>query len=361
MIKDIIGYGYPDLTIIPSVVSHIDSRTECDPYINGMLPIFTAPMNTVVNLETASTYENEGIIPVLPRTEPLETRMLYCNNFWTAFSLSEFEDLFVTNAEKYLGKYADYFVCVDIANGHMAKLHELCTKAKLTAIEHNCNLFIMTGNIANPETYRLLCSMCIEPDIPVIDYIRLSIGSGSQCLTAPNTGVHYPIATLINECRKIKNIFSAFNPPKIIADGGIRNYGDVIKALALGADYVMIGGLFASLYESASPLLNAEFKQAYTCDTEEDKRMQIASDNYYKECYGMSTKKAQSLIGKTTRTSEGKYSYVPVKYTLHQWVDNMEDLLKSAMSYCNCRTLKDFIGNQTLIPNGPGELSYVNK
>ena len=64
---------------------------------------------------------------------------------------------------------------------------------------------------------------------------------------------------------------------------------------------------------------------------------------------------------KNLKTSEGKEKKVIVEYTMRQWVENMEDYLKSAMSYCNSRTLKDFIGKQNLIPNSPGELASVNK
>ena len=75
----------------------------------------------------------------------------------------------------------------------------------------------------------------------------------------------------------------------------------------------------------------------------------------------MSTKQAQALIGKSNKTAEGKHFMVPVKYTLYQWSDNMKDFLKSAMSYCNARTLYDFIGKQELIINSPAEIAAVNK
>lgn len=356
MILKEIRYSYNDLTIIPKTVTRISSRSECNPfYLNGMLPIFTAPMSTVVNMQNIHTFMDNSIIPIVPRNIPIENRLITVSNgHWTAFSLKEFEEYFIKDRSK-LKVRNTYKVCVDLANGHMNKLYNLCTKAK--NLSEDYKLIIMTGNIANPSTYRYLCSLHDNFGDLVIDYIRLSIGSGSQCLTTSNVGIHYPIASLIDECRKIWRP----DKPKIIADGGIRNYSDVIKALALGADYVMIGGLFAGLYESASPLLNALKEETYTGITEEDKRKQLASENYFKECYGMSTKKAQQLIGKSNKTSEGKCSYIPVKYTLQQWTENMVDYLKSAMSYCDAKDLKEFIGNQTLIPNSVGELNAVNK
>ena len=69
------------------------------------------------------------------------------------------------------------------------------------------------------------------------------------CLSTSNTGIHYPIASLINDIVQIRDeISSKYDKlPKIIADGGIRNYSDAIKALALGSDYVMIGSVFAKM------------------------------------------------------------------------------------------------------------------
>lgn len=361
MIKEKIGYSYNDLTIIPKRISDIKSRSECNPFLKeGNLPIFTAPMSTVVNLENIQTFKDNRIIPILPRNINIKNRIANLNVNWVALSLNEFEEVFINNWDKYLKLGQTYKVCVDIANGHMYSLYQKCQKAKNIAEKNNYALTIMTGNIANPATYKLITEFITNSGNTVIDYIRLSVGSGSQCLTASNVATHYPIASLIDECVAMKPCLP-IPAPKIIADGGIKNYSDVIKALALGADYVMIGGLFAGMYESASPLLDASHKETYMCKTEEDKRKQIESCYLSKECYGMSTKKAQNEIGKSNKTSEGKHSYIPVKYTLSQWTENMIDYLKSAMSYCNSRNIIDFIGNQTLIVNSIGEINAVNK
>lgn len=208
-----------------------------------------------------------------------------------------------------------------------------------------------------------------------------------NCTTSSNTSIHYPQATLIDECYKIKKSLSEeeirtdmYNSekkydslPNIVADGGIRNYSDVIKALALGADYVMIGGLFAAMYESASPLMiksagdewvGERFVEVdYKYENEEKKRSDIRNRQLWKEFYGMSTKKAQRLIDNTkiTKTAEGRHTYERVKYTIKQWTENMIDYMKSAMSYCNCKNLEQFKGKVYLIVNSPGEVMAVNK
>ena len=138
-------------------------------------------------------------------------------------------------------------------------LYDKCKIAKKLARDNNYKLTIMTGNIANPETYKWICENAVytnneEYFEPVIDFIRVGIGGGSGCITTSNVSIHYPQATLIDECRIIKDSYCkryARKFPAIVADGGIRNYDHVIKALALGADYVMIGSVFAQCIESA--------------------------------------------------------------------------------------------------------------
>jgi len=106
---------------------------------------------------------------------------------------------------------------------------------------------------------------------------------------------------------------------KVIADGGMTGYSDIIKAIALGADYVMCGMLFSK------------------AATGEEK---IGDPIEY---YGMSTKRAQQEMGKTVlKTSEGKFLNLTKEYTLSGWVENFDSYLRSAMSYCDSRTLEEF-------------------
>ena len=195
----------------------------------------------------------------------------------------------------------------------------------------------MAGNIANPKT----CEYILRWHN--VDYIRLSIGTGNCCITSSNTGIHYPIASLIKECCKIKKQYN--KDVKIVADGGIRNYSDVVKALALGADYVMIGSLFGSMKESAA-------ENVYD-DSGKIKEKKI---------YGMSTKIAQYKINpENLKTSEGICRTVKSEYSISQWVENMTAYLKSAMSYCNAKTLTEFIGVPEIIINSYGTMFSVNK
>lgn len=405
-ILNTVGYSYNDLTVVPAVISSIVSRKECGCIddVTNKLPIFTAPMLSVVNEYNYDIWCKNDINAIIPRSVKYAKRIEFLHKkCWVALSLNEFEKLFVKNPN--ISDYTSkkFYVCVDLANGHMQKVYDVINEAKNNAHEYGFVLTVMTGNIANPQTYEWICKNA------KVDYIRLSIGSGAGCLTTSNTATHYPIATLIDECKKIKdNITLCYldddseylSLPHIVADGGIRNYSDVVKALALGADYVMIGSLLAGLLESSADMViesndpvkypvyydrntgeteyyinydESETVHIWNGDTEEKKRELIRSmKSITKKFIGMSTKEAQIVINsclenpiiankQDLKTSEGCTKFIPCKYTIAQWVENMIDYLRSAMSYTDCRTLYDFKNNVYLIPNSPSEIYAVNK
>lgn len=348
-------YSYNDVMIQPSVVSSLSSRSEANPYdVNGMLPLFTAPMDCVVCEKNYDLFTRHRIYAIMPRTIKLEKRIEYVKqDKWVAFSLAEFEKLFVNKEIEYERPMK---VLVDIANGHMLKLFELAKKAK---DNYGDDLVLMIGNIANPNTYEMAAKIGV-------DYIRCSIGTGKGCLSSSNVGVHYPIASLIDEIASIKETLSKTNPklPKIIADGGVRNYSDVIKALALGADYVMIGGVFASMFESAAETREGLKLMLDHIDMidEDYKRYLINRHNIHKTFYGMSTKRVQMLCDKKElRTSEGLECTLLCKYTMKQWVDNFTDYLRSAMSYTNCNNLWDFTHTVNLYIISNSTKESINK
>lgn len=446
MIQNIKGYSYNDLTLVPAVISNISSRSECNPFVKEhFLPIFTAPMASVVSDQNIDSFYNNGIIPIIPRNIDIEIRKQEMNNQqWVALSMKEFEDLFINN---YLDRIDDfrthYFICVDIANGHMKSLYDKCINAKKNADAVDYKLTIMTGNIANPKTYKWICENATYLDKKgnrkcAIDYIRVGIGGGSGCITTSNVSIHYPQASLIDECYQVKQMLLKetktiktipyvvprydYEFPKIVADGGIRNYDHIIKALALGADYVMIGSVFAQCIESAGDKIRKNINQKtyikYPINKYENFRVDSKGNiyGYYKEfyiqhliepwtkelntaelTYGLTSKEyvsalgkynerikiiseeknigpidvkffgmastdgQKSIDGKKKKTAEGITKYLPVKYTLKGWTENMISYLRSAMSYCNCKTLNEFIGKQDLIVNSISEIQAVNK
>ena len=136
-------YSYQDVALVPSVISEIEHRSEC--ILPSPLPIFTAPMTTVVSGNCMEEYEKNDIIPILPRPESIAERMENKKG-WSAFSLGEFETHYVVSSSL----PACHHVLIDIANRHMKYVYEVIKRAKENWGE---SLTIMAGNIANPEPY----------------------------------------------------------------------------------------------------------------------------------------------------------------------------------------------------------------
>ena len=199
------------------------------------------------------------------------------------------------------------------------------------------SLVLMVGNVANPFTYVEYCKINV-------DYIRIGIGNGQACLTTANTGVGYPMASLIKECFDLKKKY--YLRGKIVADGGFKNYDDINKALALGADYVMLGSMLNKCLESCSPTIEEykTHKKPYIQDGDGNLTLELIKDKrLFKEYRGMSTKAVQKAWGKTVlTTAEGITKYNLVEYTLAGFVENLEDYLKTAMSYTSSANLETF-------------------
>ena len=315
--------SFNDICIVPSVVSNIEHRSECSPFLNnGMLPLFTAPMSSVINQDNWNAFKNNKINTIIPRSVDFDIRQELSYETFVAVSLSEFEYLIASSIPS-----RTMYICVDIANGHIKKLLDLCKQAKEMFGD---KIQLMAGNIANPDMY-------LEYAKAGIDYVRCGIGTSPICTTSANSGVHYPMVSLLQKIddykRSIENRINLVgNPfksvPKIIADGGFNNFDQIIKALAIGADYVMLGKIFAMSEEACG---------------------EIVSNNKgerVRKYYGMSTKKAQAEIsGEAHKTAEGIETLVPIKHTLAGWCDNFISYLRSAMSYCNSRTLTEFKKN----------------
>ena len=348
-----IKYGYDDINIVPEISSSIEHRSECklEPFL------FTAPMSSVVNLDNICDFIGQGIIPIIPRNIPLVDRKFFMFSplqntslFFIALSLEEVEKLLIKFPVE--GILHPFHICIDIANGHMQKLLNTIKKLKELYGE---KIVIMSGNIANPETYKLYEEVGC-------DYVRCGIGGGAGCITASNTGVYYPLFSLLEETYKIKK--SINGKCKIIADGGIRNYCDIQKAL-LYADYVMLGSMFNKAIESAGKttygksyfitkrgkkILNI-FRTVFEFGKEVPKekydsvmkRIKSGKLEVWKSFYGMSTKRAQSEMGnKKLKTSEGIEFSQKVEYSLKDFIDNEKSYLRSAMSYTNSKTLDEY-------------------
>lgn len=332
------AFDFDDILIMPENVTTIRSRFE-DINID-YIPLMTAPMDTVVNAENAHCFEELGITIVLPRGgEDRNTP----NSDFISMSIDKFSSIYCNYNAPHEAVHPR--VCIDVANGHMSTILE---KVKDAKDKWGDSIEIMVGNIANPLTI-------LEYDAAGADYVRCGIGFGGGCLTTQQTGIGLPMGSLIHECYEHKR--KGDLKIKIVADGGFKKYSDIIKALALGADYVMLGSMFNKALESCADTFAQNTK--HSTWKEMGERVDQYSDEvrtkfengikYFKGFRGMSTKEVQRDWGvdeEKIRTSEGISRINEVEYTLKGWMENFDSYLRSAMSYTNSRNLEEFKDNQ---------------
>ena len=332
-------FDFDDILLVPETISSINSRKEVNPFDeNGMLPIFTAPMDTVVNEENWQKFKENKIYSVLPRGAN-EPKYSVNKNLWFSYGLHDFYRLFLGEDSLLHTNGTKCYALLDVANGHMEQVHTYAAQAKQ---KFGDDLVLMVGNIANPKTFS-------QFEAIGVDYVRCGIGGGSGCLTSVQTGVGYPMGSLIFECHELRTSTKT----KIVADGGFSKFADINKALALGADYVMLGGVLNKALESCGETY--EHRDYYKVEKGGLPGMRVLEMNdritaafksgttFYKKYRGMSTKEVQKAWGKDElKTSEGIVKYNKVQYTLSTWAQNMEDYLRSAMSYTGSSTLEEF-------------------
>jgi len=327
-------FDFNDILIEPEVTTFISSRSTINPmYLNNNpefimhLPIIAAPMDTVVSAKNYDLFNNANINVCLPRNEKvrkLDLLLTAGRMVFHSYSLTEVEQQFIKGTTQ-----PPKYILIDIANGHMQPMMDA---VQLLKQRYGNAIRIMAGNVAHPDAYKKL-------SLAGADFVRVGIGNGAGCLTTENTGIGYPMASLVRECYEVSCTIN--DAAKIVADGGMKSYSDIIKALALGADYVMLGSILNKTIESCGD------NYLYGIKISQDLAEKLFKNKWpiMKKFRGMSTKEVQKKWGKEKlTTSEGVVRFRKVEYTLKQWTDNFTDYLKSAMSYTNATSLDEFIG-----------------
>ncbi len=300
-------YSLNEIALLPSESPvNINSRSEVNPFTeDNKLPIFVSPMTCIINQDNFKTFKDSRVIPILPRS----IGGYVSENDWIAYSIDNFKKHLDT-------QFLSNYVLIDVANGHMQQLYDLVKEAKAKYPD----LKIMIGNIANPKMYYHCCKAGV-------DFVRLSVGSGSGCSTSVLTGIHASLPWLLEEIRKEREYILTFTDlplTKIVADGGINTIDKAIKCLALGADYVMMGKTFAQCEEACGKEI-------------------IENNIRYREYYGMASEKGQlDLSGKVVKQPEGIITKVPITTNLTSYCNTFEAALRSAMSYTGAKTLSEF-------------------
>ena len=201
-------------------------------------------------------------------------------------------------------------ICIDVANGYREVFLNFVRKVRGEFSEK----IIIAGNVATREMTEALI-------LAGADIVKVGIGPGSVCTTRKVAGVGYPQLSAISECADAAHGLNGH----VMSDGGCSSPGDVAKAFAAGADFVMLGGMLAGHDESGGELI-------------ED------SGGSYKSFYGMSSAKAmETHYGEIAdhRAPEGKEVRVPYRGPLEVTVQSILGGLRSACSYVGARRIKD--------------------
>lgn len=352
-----IGYSLRDVAVIQAPISFQNHRSDVYPFIDicerPSYPIFVAPMASVTDENNYKTWLDNKLGVVIPRSVQsrltFEQRMELATDTFVSFSLREAANDIPYYLEHNRNKF--YYICIDIAHGTLEDLYDACEYLKKFPVE------IMTGNVANPEAYSFYAECGV-------DWMRVGIGGGSRCTSSANVSIHYPMATLLdelnNERKKYQNTHQGKLGPNIIADGGINWFDDIQKAIALGADAVMCGQIFAKAEEACGPILYSDSIDLVRHGVYDYTPSPYSTPKKFREYYGMSTKRAQKLTGGDgNKTAEGISDPVEIEYPVAKWVDNMQSYLRSCMTYTNSDTIYDLKENsQIIILGGSGDSVY---
>lgn len=209
-------------------------------------------------------------------------------------------------------------ICIDVANGYSEHFVDFVKRTR----ERYPNQVIMAGNVVTGE-------MVEELLLAGADIIKVGIGPGSVCTTRVKTGVGYPQLSAIIECADAAHGLGG----QIISDGGCKVPGDIAKAFGGGADFVMLGGMFAGHDESGGDIVRIDGQQ-------------------YKQFYGMSSKTAMDKYAGGVadyRASEGKTVTIPYRGPISETVLDILGSLRSTCTYVGAGRLKELTKRTTFI------------
>lgn len=299
---------YDDISLVPTEISEIRSRTHIELKDNFLgvdltIPIISSPMDTVTGIEMCKELSNLGAIGILNRFDfSLEKVIKNGNEIEglkaVAIGLDTSEDIIEKLAEH------NFIICIDTANAN-----NIFVLKKTEELKKKYNVRVIIGNIASGSTLETL-------ENAGADAVRIGIGGGSVCTTSIQTGIGIgqvsAILDVVMEKRK-KNL-----KIKVIADGGIKNTGDIAKAIALGSDAVMLGRMLAGTKETPGEVIKYN---------------------------GMLWKKYRGSASFGVKLKnvfvEGEETMVPYKGTVKNVIDGIMDGLRSCMSYMNCQSFDE--------------------
>ena len=244
---------FDDVTLVPKYSSVLPSdvitETSLSKNLHLKIPLITSAMDTVTESKMAIAIAKAGGIGVIHRNldvkkQILEIKKVKSQKLLVGAAVGAGDNEFI-RAKKILKENIDLLV-VDTAHGHTKKVGEIITKIKKIKPK---KVTLCAGNVATSEAASFLVKLGV-------DIIKVGIGPGSICTTRLVAGIGVPqLSAILNVKKGLKK-----KKVSIIADGGIKFSGDIAKALAAGADAVMIGSLFAGTDEAPGKIIKKNGK-----------------------------------------------------------------------------------------------------
>ncbi|MBK9237279.1 MAG: GMP reductase [Rhodoferax sp.] len=302
-------FDYDNILLLPRKC-RVQSRSECDAstVLGGRrfrIPVVPANMKTVVNETICAWLARSGYFYVMHRFDLDNAKFvsdMRAQGLYASISLGVKKADYDTVDQMVLQGLSPDYITIDIAHGHADSVKDMiaCLKEKLPGA------FIVAGNVGTPEAV-------IDLENWGADATKVGIGPGKVCITKLKTGFGtggWQLSAL-KWCARV-----ATKP--IIADGGIREHGDIAKSIRFGATMVMIGSMLAGHEESPGQTVEVDGK-------------------LYKEYYGS----ASDFNKGEYRHVEGKRILEPIKGKLSQTMVEMEQDIQSSISYSGGKQLMD--------------------
>jgi len=316
---------FDDVTLVPQYSSILPNetiiKTKLSKNLNLNIPLLSAAMDTVTESKMAIAIAKSGGLGIIHKNlttekQALEVKKVKKNNMIVGAAVGT-NERDIGRIYKLLEAKVDLIV-VDTAHGHTKKVLTIINRIK----KISKNSIICAGNIATGKAAKFLADAGV-------DIVKVGIGPGSICTTRLVTGIGVPQLSAVLDVKKALKNFKT----KIISDGGIKFSGDISKAIAAGADAVMIGSLFAGTTESPGKIfkykgkLYKNFRGMGSAGA-----MSVGSaDRYFQ-------KKSKNISKYIAEGVEGIIKFKgPVNKTIYQLVGG----LKSSMGYMGSKTIKD--------------------
>ena len=308
------------------------------------VPIMASNMDGVGTFEMADTLATSEIFTCLVKTYTAEELIQYFygdglnRTDYVAMSIGTGESDY-NKLEQVYAKCEDNlkYVCMDIANGYSDHFADAVRKVR----ENFPHLVIIAGNVVTRE-------MTEELILAGADIVKVGIGPGSVCTTRIQTGAGYPQLSAVIECADAAHGLGGH----VIADGGCTCPGDVAKAFAGGADFVMLGGMLAGHDQGGGEVITKIYETDEVTKTDDGFYDSVYEEKQFVQFYGMSSNAANTKhFGglKDYRSSEGREVLVPYRGDVAATVQDLLGGLRSTCTYAGAIRLKHLMRCTTFV------------